>query len=120
MTKKTIFPRALLSLALGASLAFTAASAAEKGIIIDESIHDYSDDASRSLPASSSQRGWSGYDVKIVLDKAYHDYSDVDMVAFESTDSDLEKAEFAAFEKYSSSMPSEDNSSDIPWVSKVY
>jgi hypothetical protein len=111
MTKKTIFTRALLTLAISASLAYTAASAAEKRIIIDESIHDYSDHASRSFQSSSSRRSSSGNDLKIVLDEAYHDYNSSDMAAFESTGSDPEQAESAAFEEYSS---------DVPWVSEVY
>ena len=110
MTKQTI-SRALLSLAISASLAFTAASAAQKGIIIDESVHDYSDDASRSFQTSPSRQSGGGYDVKIVLDEAYHDYYDSDVSAFESKDSVLEQAEFAAFEEYSSYLP---------WVSEVY
>ena len=111
MTKKSVFTRALLSLAIGASLAVSAATAQEKGFILDEHIHDYSVDASRSLPASPSRQDWSGYNVKIVLDESYHDYYDADTAAFESKGSDLERAEFAAFEEYSSSTP---------WVSEVY
>ena len=116
MTKKTIFTRTLLSMALGASLAFMAANAGEKDLILGETIHDYSDDASRNLPVSQSRQDRSGYNVRIVLDKAYYDYSDADMAAFESMSSDLERAEFAVFEEYSSGMPSM-YSSSIPWVS---
>jgi len=119
MTKKTI-SRALLSLTISSSLALTAANAAGTGFILDESIHDYSDDASRSLQASPSRQSRSGYEVKILLDEAYHDYYDPDVAAFESNNSDTERAEFAAFEEDSSDMLSESSSSAIPWVSEVY
>ena len=105
MTKQTI-SRALLSLAISTSIAFTAANAGGKGFILDESIHDYSYDASRSFPASSSRQGWGGYDVKTILDEAYHDYYGSDVAAFESPEPTLEQAEFAAFEEYSYGVPS--------------
>ena len=119
MTKKTIFTRAILSLAISASLALTAVSAAEKNIILDESIHDYSYDASRNLQASPSRQSGKGYDVRILLDKAYHDYNSADVAAFNSKDSVTESAEFAAFEEYSSSMSPKSSSSAIPWVSQT-
>ena len=106
MTTKTIFTRAILSLAISASLAFTAVSAAEKNIIIDQSVHDYSDDASRSLQNSSSRGSWGGYELKTVLDESYHDYDVSDVAAFNSPEPALERAEFAAFEEYSSGAPS--------------
>ena len=112
MTKKTT-SRALLSLAISASLVFTAANAAGTGFILDEAIHDYSDDPSRHLQASPSQQGRGGYDVNIVLDESYHDYG-VD--AFES----IERAEFAAFEESSSDNAPKSSASPIPWVSEVY
>ena len=104
MTKQTI-SRTLLSLAISTGLAFTAANAAEKGFILDESIHDYSYDTSRSFPASSSQRGGE-YEVKIVLDESYHDYNASNVATFESPEPELEQAEFAAFEEHSPSLPS--------------
>ncbi len=118
MTKKT-FSRALLSLAISSSLAITAANAGGTGFILDESIHDYSYDASRNLQASPSRQSGKGYNVKIVLDKAYHDYNSADVTAFNSKDSVTERAEFAAFEEYSSSMSPKSGSSAIPWVSKT-
>ena len=106
MTTKTIFTRAILSLAISASLAYTAVSAAEKNIIIDQSVHDYSDDASRSLQSSSSRGGWGGYELKTVLDESYHDYDVSDVASFNSPEPTLERAEFAAFEAHSSAVPS--------------
>ena len=120
MNKRTIFTSALLSLTIGASLTFTAASAAQKDIILGENIHDYSNDASRNLPASSSRQERSGYNVRIVFDNAYYDYSDVNTAAFDSNKSNLERAELAALEDRSSGMPSDNTYSDIPWTSKAY
>ena len=105
MTKKTIFTRAILSLAITASLALTAVNAAQTDNILDESIHDYSDDAKNSFNTSSSRRSWGGYDVKIVLDEAYHDYERYDVAAFETLGGNMERAEFAALEQHSSNLP---------------
>ena len=119
MTKKTI-SKTLLGLVISSSIAFTAAHAAGTGFILDESVHDYSNDTSRSLQASSSRQGWGGYDQKIVLDEAYHDYNDAEVAAFESKDAVTERAEFAAFEESSSGTSPKRHSSAIPWVSEVY
>ena len=108
MIKKN-FSRALLGLTISVPLAFAAVNAAEKGFILDESIHDYSYDASRSMQPSSSRQGQSGHGVRILLDEAYYDY-----------DPALEQAEFAAFEEHSSDRMPKSSSSAIPSVSKTY
>jgi hypothetical protein len=90
-------------LAISAAVAFTAVNAAEKEIILHDSIHDYADDASGSFKDTSTR--FVHYDVEIVLDEAYHDYESSAVAAFESTEGDRERAEFAAFEKSSFNVP---------------
>lgn len=119
MTKK-IISRTFLSLAISASLALTAANAGGKSSILDESIYDYSDDASMNYQASSSRQSAYGYDVKIVLDEAYHDYYDAGIASFQSKELNTKRAEFAAFEDYSPAPSSKTSTSDLPWVSEVY
>ncbi len=108
MTTKLTLSRSILGLAISAALAFTAVNAAEKEVIIHESIHDYADDASGSYKDRSSRN--ANYDVKIVLDEAYHDYESSAVAAFESSKGNYEQAEFAAFEE---------SSFDVPWVIRV-
>ncbi len=54
-----------------------------------------------------------------ILDQSIYDYSDSGKAAFKSSNSDLEQAEFAASENYSSDKPSEQVSSDS-WMSESY
>ena len=94
---------AVMGLSLGAVIAAGNVNAAED--ILNDAIHDYSDDASRDMQSSASHRGWGRYDVKIVLDESYHDYDISDVAAFDSPEPALAQAEFAAFEEYSPSLP---------------
>ena len=93
----------LLVAIMGFSLG--AVTAAEKEIIIDEAIHDYTGDAGGSFRESSSRWSGGGYDVKVVLDEAYHDYQSADVATFETPDVNTERAEFAAFEEGSFNVP---------------
>ena len=104
MKKLTSRVTLILGLAMSAAVATTTVNAAEN--IVNDAIHDYSDDVSRYMQSSPSQRGWGRYDVKIVLDEAYHDYNASDVAAIESPEPALEQTEIAAFEEYSHSLPS--------------
>ena len=104
MTSRVTLLTAIMGLSLGAVVAAGNAKAAEN--ILNDAIHDYSNDVSKSLQSSSSRGGWGGYELKTVLDESYHDYDVSDVAAFESPEPTLEQAEFAAFEEYSYGVPS--------------
>ena len=94
---------AVMGLSLGAVIAAGNVNAAEN--ILNDAIHDYSDDASRHMQASPSPQGWGRYEIKIVLDESYHDYDVSDVADFESSEPAPEQAEFAALEEYSYGLP---------------
>ena len=103
MKKATSRVTLILGLAMSAAVATTTVNAAED--ILNDAIHDYSDDVSRNMQSSPSHHGGK-YEVKIVLDESYHDYDVSDLAAFESPEPELEQAEFAALEEYSYGLPS--------------
>ena len=104
MTSRVTLLTAIMGISLSAAIAAGNANAEES--ILHDAIHDYSDDTSRSLQSSSSRGGWGGYELRTVLDESYHDYDISDVAAFSSPEPELERAEFAAFEEYSSGVPS--------------
>ena len=93
----------VMGLSLGAAIAAGNVNAAED--ILNDAIHDYSDDVSRGYQSSSSPQGWYSYEIKIVLDEAYHDYDVSDVAAFESPEPAAVQAEFAALEVHSYGLP---------------
>ena len=101
MTSPVTLLTAIMGISLTAAIAAGNANAEES--ILHDAIHDYSDDVSRSLQSSSSR---GGYELQTVLDESYHDYDISDVAAFHSPEPVLERAEFAAFEEYSSGVPS--------------
>ena len=103
VTSRVTLLTAIMGLSLGVAIAAGNVNAAEN--ILDDAIHDYSDDVSRNMQASPSPQGWGSYEIKIVLDEAYHDYDVSDLATFESPEPAPEQAEFAAFEVYSYGLP---------------
>ena len=110
MTTKPIITRTILGLAISASVAFTAVSAAENETILHQAIHDYSDEANVRFKENASPSSGVGYDIKIVLDEAYHDYDSRAVARFNTPQESYERAEFAAFEA---------ESFNVPWVLNV-
>ncbi|MEN8132496.1 MAG: hypothetical protein ABFS45_20410 [Pseudomonadota bacterium] len=95
-TIKPIVLSSILGLVMSGVVATTAVNAAES--ILNDAIHDYSDDAWGSF-ADTATYDRGGYQTSIVLDESYHDYVSEDVALFNGTSDKMEQAEFAAFEK---------------------
>lgn len=103
MISKPTLIRTILGFAFSTGVAFAAVNAAENGIILHDSIHDYADNAPGSYGDSPTRFG--DYEVKIILDESYHDYVGSAVTSFETSEGADERAEFSAFEGSSFNVP---------------
>lgn len=101
-TFKPVLLSSILGLAMSTAVATTAVNAAEN--ILNDAIHDYSDDSWSSFAyTATNDRGI--YHTSHLLNDATHDYVSKDVALFIDTSGKMELAEFAAFEKAATPIP---------------
>ena len=108
LPSKTKSMTTVMSLTFGIVVATTTTSAFSKGSILDDAIHDYEGGTYSSFQYEPSSSNVKPYQITI-LDEALSDYTDEHVVAGNSQNENLERAEFAAL----------DESSSVPWVLQV-
>ena len=108
LPSKTKSMTTIMSLTFGMVIATTTTSAFSKGLILEDAIHDYEDSVYSSFQYESSSSNVKPYQTTI-LDEALSDYTDEHVVAGNSQNEKLEKAEFAAL----------DETYSVPWVLQV-
>ncbi len=108
LPSKTKSMTTIMSLTFGIVVATTTTSAFSKGSILDDAIHDYEGGTYSSFQYELSSSNVKPYQTTI-LDEALSDYTEEYVVAGNSQNENLERAEFAAL----------DESSSVPWVLQV-
>jgi hypothetical protein len=99
---KPVLFSSILGLAMSTAIATSGVNAAQS--ILNDAIHDYSDDARGGIQSTAvHDRGISH--TASLLDESYHDYVSQDVVQFSDTSETMQQAEFAAFEEVTASMP---------------
>lgn len=101
---KPVLFSSILGLAMSTAIATTSVNAAES--ILNEAIHDYSDDAWGSVQATTVYDR-AVYHTATLLDESYHDYVSQDVAQANDTPEAMEQAEFAAFEEVKTPLPFE-------------
>ena len=98
VTSRAMFLATIMGFSLSAIVAAGNVNAKEEKTILDQAIHDYSDDAYAGDAIPTNVARGNSDSVRTVLDEALHDYVSDDIAAFNESDASMESAEFAAFE----------------------
>lgn len=104
VTSRVTFLSTIIGFSLSAIVAAGNVNASDEKCILDEAIHDYSDDAWGSNEYIATNDG-DVYLTSNLLNEATHDYVSEDVASFVNTSDDTEQAEFAAFEKATKPVP---------------
>ena len=102
VTSRVTLLTAVMGLSLGAVIAAGNVNAAED--ILNDAIHDYSDDAWGSNEYIATNDG-DVFLTNNLLNEATHDYVSEDVASFINAYGETERAEFAAFEKATTPVP---------------